>query len=748
MNLSTPVHTRPSRRVGAATRLAVLLGSALAFAPVTTPAQLTSYRDLHDFGGAISHAGQPPTLDGNGPNGNVAFDQFGNVFGTSTEGGAYGVNGNAGGMVWYLGTKGDYLDLHDFGGTIKYADGTSGPDGNGAVAGPTVDNLLNVYGTTINGGEHGGGIVFEISSRGYMDLHDFGGTLKNADGSFSPDGSQASGGVVLDAQGNLYGVTRFGGANNSGILWKLTPKGVYTDLHDFGGKVTNADGKTGNDGAIPMAGLTFDSAGNLYGTTWQGGPYESDLAGGIVFEYKVGGAYADLHDFGGTTTYTNGQSGTDGRAPECAVTFDAAGDMYGTASGGGRFNGGILWEIPAGKAYKDIHDFGQQVQTSGGPVYLDGAAPVAGVTVDKAGNLYGTTSEGGSDLSMGTAWGLFITGGYQILHTFGGSIIGPDGEPQPDGEYPNSSPAIDGGGNLYGVAYNGGSHHGGMLWVLSGGLKKISASPNPIVGGTPGFGAVTLGTAAPIGGTVVYLASGNALVSPPPYVFIPAGATSGQFSIVPETAPKPTDVTLSAFLENEIVTTTLTILPPSLTSVGLNATTLTGGSSTHGTVTLNGPAPINGIFVGLTSNSALATVPAKVYVPENATSGMFTVATSGVGSKATATIAASLGAVSKHVTLTIVPVALASVAVLPSTTTGGESVIGLISLNGPALSAVTVNLSDNSSVVSVPQTVTIAAGKTQATFTVKTSAVSVTKVVTISAAYAGVTETAKLTVNK
>jgi hypothetical protein len=104
--------------------------------------------------------------------------------------------------------------------------------------------------------------------------------------------------------------------------------------------------------------------------------------------------------------------------------------------------------------------------------------------------------------------------------------------------------------------------------------------------------------------------------------------------------------------------------------------------------------------------------------------------------------------VSKHVTLTIVPVALASVAVLPSTTTGGESVIGLISLNGPALSAVTVNLSDNSSVVSVPQTVTIAAGKTQATFTVKTSAVSVTKVVTISAAYAGVTETAKLTVNK
>jgi hypothetical protein len=108
----------------------------------------------------------------------------------------------------------------------------------------------------------------------YTDLHDFGGTIATSNGTSGLDGCFSEVGVTFDTGGNMVGVTDEGGAFGGGIVWEITASGTYRDLHDFGGTVVNADGVSGWDGNFPTGGITFDRAGNLYGTTKQGGPNE------------------------------------------------------------------------------------------------------------------------------------------------------------------------------------------------------------------------------------------------------------------------------------------------------------------------------------------------------------------------------------------------------------------------------------------------------------------------------------------
>ena len=240
-----------------------------------------------------------------------------------------------------------YTDLHDFGGTVTNANGTAGPDGEGPCAGVTFDSAGNMYGTASADGpngtgtldsqdfEYGDGMIWEMTTSGtYRDLHDFGGTVTNANGSIGPDGISPCSAVTFDSAGNMYGTTLEGGANGcdpaegefgGGMVWEITASGIYRDLHDFGGWVTNANGESGRDGGVPQAGVTFDSAGNMYGTTESGGANGGD---GILWEITASGTYRDLHDFGGWVTNANGESGRDGGVPRAGVTFDSAGNMY------------------------------------------------------------------------------------------------------------------------------------------------------------------------------------------------------------------------------------------------------------------------------------------------------------------------------------------------------------------------------------------------------------------------------------
>ena len=190
---------------------------------------------------------------------------------------------------------------------------------------------------------------------------------------------------------------------------------------------------------------------------------------------------------------------------------------------------------------------------------------------------------------------------------------------------------------------------------------------------------------------------------------------------------------------------------PSLSSLSLNPTSVVGGNSSTGTVTLTAPAPSGGFVVNLSSsNTSVATVPSTVTVPAGATSANFTVSTQAVSSATSVTITASAGGVSRTATLTVNPapsVTLQSLTISPTSVWGGSTATGTVTLSGPApAGGVVVQLRSSSSRASVPSTVTVPAGATSARFTIQTrSAFSITTV-TITATYNGVSRSAQLTV--
>ena len=223
--------------------------------------------------------------------------------------------------------------------------------------------------------------VFELSPKegdGYTEtvLHSFG------DG--SNDGQNPEAGLILDGAGNLYSTTPVGGIHGWGTVFELSPRegGGYTEtvLHSFD--------YNGSDGAYPLAGLIFDGTGNLYGTTNEGGIHTTCFGYpgcGTVFELlpRQGGGWTEtvLHSFG---------SGTDGIVPAAGLIMDTAGNLYGTTYEGGIRGGGTVFELSPreGGGYTEtvLHSFGSGT---------DGYFPFAGLIFDAAGNLYGTTDYGG-----------------------------------------------------------------------------------------------------------------------------------------------------------------------------------------------------------------------------------------------------------------------------------------------------------------------------------------------------------------
>jgi len=192
---------------------------------------------------------------------------------------------------------------------------------------------------------------------------------------------------------------------------------------------------------------------------------------------------------------------------------------------------------------------------------------------------------------------------------------------------------------------------------------------------------------------------------------------------------------------------------PSLSSLSLNPTSVVGGNSSTGTVTLTAPAPSGGFVVNLSSsNTNVATVPSTVTVPAGATSANFTVSTQAVSSATSVTITASAGGVSRTATLTVNPapsVTLQSLTISPTSVWGGSTATGTVTLSGPApAGGVVVQLRSSSSRASVPSTVTVPAGATSARFTIQTRSTfwPFVETVTITATYNGVSRSAQLTV--
>jgi len=278
-------------------------------------------------------------------------------------------------------------------------------------------------------------------------------------------------------------------------------------------------------------------------------------------------------------------------------------------------------------------------------------------------------------------------------------------------------------------------------------ISSFTISPTSVVGGTSSSGTVQLTGPAPSAGIMVGLSSNNASVQPPATVTIPSGANYVTFSIT--TKPVATAVTASvqATLGSTKKIASLTATPPVLTKLAVSPTAVQCGSSATGTVTLNGPAPVGGIAVNLSSNTLSATVPSSVTVAAGATSGTFTITTSGVSTVTNANITASQGGASFNALLTINPATFTSLTLSPTTVVGGNPSTGTVTLSGVAPSSgLKLSLSSSNKTAVVPQSITIPAGQSSATFAVSTTTVTAATSATITASLSGTPQSAVLTI--
>jgi uncharacterized repeat protein (TIGR03803 family) len=280
-----------------------------------------------------------------------------------------------------------------------------GPNGANPYAGLVQGSDGNFYGMTSSGGAYNSGAVFKISPNGALTrLYSFTG---------GKDGANPRDALVQGSDGNFYGTTEYGGANNAGTVFKISATGVLTILYSFTG---------GSDGANPTAGLIQASDGSLYGTA-SGGDYY-----GTIFRITTNGAFTLIYSFTGAD---------DGAYPEAALIQASDGYLYGIASAGGSSGLGTVFRVSVNGDFNSLFSFDD----------TDGSAPVAALLQAADGYLYGTTSSGSGRSSAGTVFRISTSGAFNSLHLFTGGN---------DGGEPNASLIQASDGRLYGTTANGG----------------------------------------------------------------------------------------------------------------------------------------------------------------------------------------------------------------------------------------------------------------------------------------------------
>lgn len=418
---------------------AMSLISAIGLTTVTANAQ--SYTVISNLG----EVGASP-YDG------VTIAATGDLYGTTSGGGYYGANcGGYCGIAFEMTRAGSswlLVPLYEFTG-VGNGDGSQprgklvfGPDG-------------SLYGTTVYGGApclgdyRGCGTVFKLGPpptscrRAFCPwtetvLYRFtGGT---ADGAYPQEQ------VTFDQAGNIYGITPQGGNYTGnclygsqvgcGTVFELTPSsGGWTEslIYAFNGAT---------DGARPSGRLFIDPSGNVYGTTPENGPGN----GGTVFELTP-----TASGWTESTLYSFSTTGSSGYAPSGGVTFAPPGSLYGTTAIGGTGQSGTVFELAPGAGgwtFNLIYSF------TGGDDYT---GPTTALLRDSAGNLYGTTFSLGE---WGTVFELSPANGgwtYTLLHQF----------TDEDGAIPMGDVALDAAGNLYGTTFQGGQHYAGVVWEIT-----------------------------------------------------------------------------------------------------------------------------------------------------------------------------------------------------------------------------------------------------------------------------------------
>lgn len=416
---------RPRKRFLTAAAISALLLAA------PRGADAAGLKVLHSFTGG---------KDGLIPSG-VTPDDAGNLYGTTYAGGRKGLYSQ--GTVFSLSPDGTYGELYDFKSRPR--------DGQDPASGVARDKAGNLYGTTPYGGagydvcyQIGCGTIFKVAPDGTETvLHRF----KFDDGAF--DGADGNNSPILGRDGSLYGTTTHGGSQNCydgcGVVYKLTSKGKLRLLHSF----------SGNDGYFPDGPLVADQNGNLYGVTTSGGGNEAcnGTSCGTIFELTADGTFRVLHAF----------QESDGAVPWGPLVRDADGNLFGVTVGGGdnscdpdRDGCGVVFKLAPDGTLTVLHEF------TGGS---DGGFPNDGLVTDGSGNLYGMTVSGGIQdcedggiPGCGVVFKIGLDGTETVLYSFDSNDGGFD---------PGEGPLLlDRRGNLYGTTWEGGAYGYGTIFKI------------------------------------------------------------------------------------------------------------------------------------------------------------------------------------------------------------------------------------------------------------------------------------------
>jgi uncharacterized repeat protein (TIGR03803 family) len=408
---------------------------------------------LTALGGPIASAhAQAPTVlanfhgsNGAGPLARVTINSAGEIYGTASGGGS----GDEG-AVWKMNEGGALSLIASFPSYRVTGTGPWGP--------VTFDGAGNMWGTIYEGGTAGVGTVWE-NKAGTTTIQ----TIAVFHGS---NGANPQAGVSIDASGNVYGTTSYGGTAGEGVVWEIPASTINA------GKPLLSVIATfhGSNGAYPQAGVTIDTSGNLYGTATQGGEYDD----GVVWEIPASTLQAGKPLLSVIVTFNF----ANGSGPGAGVTVDSSGNLYGTTTYGGQ-GYGVVWSyhkqlVYNGRGFSYTYVFETLAEFN----VLNGADPQGGVTIDASGNLFGTASAGGYGTNYGVVWeipGSSISAGSPALDdiaTFDNT----------DGSLPTGSIAVDAHGNLIGTAVLGGSVGDGVVWEVPANSVPGGVSLPVIVG--------------------------------------------------------------------------------------------------------------------------------------------------------------------------------------------------------------------------------------------------------------------------
>jgi uncharacterized repeat protein (TIGR03803 family) len=357
-------------------------------------------------------------------------------------------------------------------------------DGAGPAGGLVLATDGQFYGTTSAGGANNDGTIFTFTGGVLTTLHSFDGT----------DGAVPLAGLVQASNGLLYGTTLVGGADNRGTVFDITPGGTLTTLYNFCSQANCIDG----DG--PVGGLVLATDGNFYGTTQAGGAADA----GTVFQITAGGVLTTLHSF----------DGSDGSRPLGSLVQASNGNFYGTTNLGGTVNEGTVFEITPAGTLVTLYNFCSQAGCT------DGARPVGGLIQATDGNFYGTTQTGGAG-NYGTIFEI-TAAGLTTLYSFD----------EADGFLPYGGLLQSPNGSFYGTTSGGGAGNDGTIYTLDVGL-------GPFVKTLPTSGSI--GTAVSILGNNL-TGTTNVTFNGTPAAFtilsntaittsVPLGATTGPVTV-------------------------------------------------------------------------------------------------------------------------------------------------------------------------------------------------------------------------